>query len=276
MVNISGVSRFFFVAIIFCTFLYLYTRYLEKHALYFPFKLIEAAPSDVGLEYQDVSFKTEDDINLHGWFIPNDTAEMTLIFSHGNGGNISHRLDKILFFHRLGMNIFIFDYRGYGKSQGSPSEEGLYQDIQAAYEYIKSDEIRQGQKRFIIIYGESLGGAVALDLASKQPIDGLILESTFTNVKDMARVIYPVLPVFLIKSKFDSISKIAKINVPKLCMHSRDDDIIPFSLGKRLFDAASQPKEFMELQGQHNDAFFVSEDKVKTAIEKFLEKLERL
>jgi len=269
----AGMSRFFFAAIIFCVFLYLYVRYLERHSIYYPLKLIEATPSDAGLEYQDVSFKTKDNINLHGWFIPNKTAEITLIFSHGNGGNISHRLDKILFLHRLGMNIFIFDYRGYGKSQGRPSEQGLYLDIQAAYEYVKSNEIRQPQKRFVMVYGESLGGAIALDLASTQPIDGLILESTFTSVKDMAKIVYPILPVFLIESKFDSISKITKINVPKLCMHSRDDDIIPFSLGKRLFDAARQPKEFLELQGQHNDAFFVSEYKVKDALGQFLKKI---
>ncbi|MBU0634341.1 MAG: alpha/beta hydrolase [Candidatus Omnitrophica bacterium] len=256
--------------------LYLYAQYLEARTIYYPTRVLEATPGDIGLEYEDIFFSTEDNVKLHGWFIPKNGAKTTLVFAHGNGGNISHRLEKILFFNKLGLNIFIFDYRGYGKSRGCPSEAGLYRDGRAALSYLKSAPARDDKgKQAIIVYGESLGGAVAIDLAAKEKIDGLILEGTFTNVRDMARIIYPVLPAFLIKSKFDSLAKIREVEKPKLCLHSRDDDIVPFLLGRKLFDAASQPKEFLELSGGHNDAFFVSQTKIAAALKVFMQKIIR-
>ncbi|MFH2138945.1 MAG: alpha/beta hydrolase [Candidatus Omnitrophota bacterium] len=251
-------------------FMYFYARYLERSSLYYPDKNTESTPQDAGITYEDVFFSAADKVKLHGWFIP-AAGLNTIIFCHGNGGNISHRIDKISFFHNLGVNIFMFDYRGYGKSAGRPSEAGLYQDAQAAYEYVKSRTASEKQK--IIIYGESLGGAVAVDLASKVKADGLILESTFSNVADMARVIYPFLPEFLIKSKFNSIAKITDIKIPKLFMHSEDDNIVPFKLGKKLFDTAGLPKTFLKIEGIHNDAFYISQAKIKPIIKSFLESI---
>ena len=263
------------VGILFLLF-YFYVRYLERHTIYQPSRTIDNNPGDVGLNYEDIYFDTSDDVKLHGWLIPAENAKLSLIFCHGNGGNISHRLDKILFFNKLGVNQFIFDYRGYGLSQGSPSEEGLYRDIEAAYKFIKSQEfINQNKQKNqkIIVYGASLGGAVAVNLASKQLVDGLILESTFASAVDMAQIFYPFIPSFLINSKFDTIKKISGINIPKLIMHSETDEIIPVSQSIKLFEAASAPKQFLKIKGGHNDAFFVSGTEIEPAIQTFINTL---
>lgn len=249
----------------FIAFFYFYARYLERTSLYYPSKQIEATPKDINLKYEDIYFSSEDNIELHGWFIPSEGAKLSMIFVHGNGGNISHRLEKLHIFNELGVNTFIFDYRGYGQSRGKPQEEGLYKDAVAAYNYIME---RQKQSK-IIVYGESLGGAVAIDLASRVDIEGLVLEGTFTSVKDMAKVIYPWLPGFLLRTKFNSVDKIAKINAPKLHFHGQWDDIVPISLGKKLFEAAQSPKKFIAIDGAHNDAFFVSEEKVRKELKTF-------
>ncbi|MCP4650727.1 MAG: alpha/beta hydrolase [PVC group bacterium] len=262
--------KIFLTILAFFLFVYCYARYLERSALYYPEKEIVLKPNDVGLAFEEVHFTAKDKVKLHGWYIPAKDAQTSLIFCHGNGGNISHRMDKILLFNNLGVNMFIFDYRGYGKSKGRSSEAGFYNDAEAAYKYLKS---RGDAGRKIIIYGESLGGAVAVDLAAKVPVAGLILESTFTNVLDMAKVVYPLLPGFLVQSKFDSLSKIKTIDVPKLCMHSQDDNIVPFRLGKKLFDAASEPKQFLEIYGAHNDSFLNSEEEIKIKLRNFFREI---
>ncbi len=248
--------------------LFFYARYLEKKSLYYPISDIENTPQDIGIEYEDIFFNTKDDVRLNGWLLKAQKPRATMLFAHGNGGNIGHRLDKIVFFNKLGFNVFTFDYRGYGKSQGMPSEKGLYLDIQAVYEFITDKNLGVP----IIVYGESLGGAIAIDLAARSDIalDGLIVEGTFTNVNDMAKTIYPMLPTFLIKTKFDSVGKISKIKVPKLHFHARSDNIVPFTLGQKLFKAASNPKKFIILEGVHNDCFFISEDLVRSSLEEFI------
>ncbi len=248
---------------------YFYVRYLEKSNLYYPVRQLESSPSDISLPYEDVFFAAADNTKLHGWFVPAVDPQGTVIFVHGNGGNISHRLDKIRVFNDLKVNLFIFDYRGYGKSEGVPDEQGLYMDIQAAYDYIRHRE-PTGK---VIIYGESLGGAIAIDLASKADIDGLILEGTFTSVAGMAKIIYPWLPAVLLKAKFDSISKIPYVKAPKLQFHGEFDDIVPLSMGRRLFEAAKEPKKFVFLEGMHNDGFFVSIEKVRGELKKFFASL---
>lgn len=265
-----GISKSIAITGICFLFVYFYMRYLERHTIYYPMHILEGTPEDVGLRFEEVEFFSQDKIKLQGWFIQNNLARATVIFCHGNGGNISHRLDKILFLHKLGLNVFIFDYRGYGNSKGVPTESGLYLDSKAAGEYIKNRYKTEQNKMRIIVYGESLGGAVAIDLASKMKVDGLILEGVFTAAKDMAKIIYPFLPNFLITSKFDSLAKIKRTDAPKFLMHSLNDEIVPFSLGKKLFAAANEPKEFLELSGGHNDAFFISEQKIKIALERFL------
>lgn len=259
----------FLVVIIICFFIYL--RYIERRSIYFPMKGIETEPNVVGLNFSDVNFKTPGGLKLSGWFIPDKDNKDTILFCHGNAGNISHRLEKIAIFHNMGLNIFIFDYRGYGKSQGSPSEKGLYEDAEAAYRYL----INRGDISWdnIIAYGESIGGAVVIDLASKQKVKALITEEAFSSVKDMVRIIYPFLPHFILQSRFDSVSKIKDIKAPKLIIHSVDDEIVPSHLGEKLFEAAAPPKEFLKLRGGHNTAFIDSEELFSSGIESFLKRI---
>ncbi|MCG2710952.1 MAG: alpha/beta hydrolase [Candidatus Omnitrophica bacterium] len=248
---------------------YIYIRYLEKSSLYYPLRQLEGTPTEIGLPYENVFFNASDNTKLHGWFVPATDAKATVIFVHGNGGNISHRLDKIRVFNELNVNLFIFDYRGYGRSKGVSGEQGLYLDIQAAYDYIR----RKDSTGKVIIYGESLGGSLAVDLASKADIDGLILEGAFTSVADMAKIVYPWLPAVLLKTKFDTISKISHVKAPKLHFHAEFDDVVPLSMGSRLFKAAKEPKKFVLLEGMHNDSFFVSAVKVRSELKEFFSSL---
>jgi len=246
---------------------FFFIRFIEQRSLYFPFKAIEATPKDLGLEYEDVAVTTEDGIQLAGWFIPADGPRATILLSHGNGGNISHRLEKIKILHDLSLDVLIYDYRGYGRSSGRPSEDGLYRDAQAMYDYlIDKKRIRRQE---IIAYGESLGAAVTIDLALNKEVGAIIVESGFTSINDMARKIFGVAPSFLLHARYDSVNKIGSIKQPKLIMHSRDDEIVPFEQGKQLFETAPEPKTFLELQGGHNDGFLVSGDVYKRGIDTF-------
>ncbi|MDP2943209.1 MAG: alpha/beta hydrolase [Candidatus Omnitrophota bacterium] len=228
-------------------------------------------PASVGLPYEEVYFDTSDNKRLNGWYVANSKAKFTIIFCHGNAGNISHRLEKILIFYNLGLNIFIFDYRGYGKSIGVPSESGLYEDADAAYNYLSKE--RRISKDRVILYGESIGGAVAIDLARKTDIGALITEETFTSIKDMSGIAYPFLPYFIFSSRFDALSKIKNISYQKLIMHSIDYEIVPFRLGEKLFDAARPPKKFLKLRGGHNTAFFESREEYISGIKTFVKAL---
>jgi fermentation-respiration switch protein FrsA (DUF1100 family) len=243
-------------------------RYIERHAIYFPMKGLDATPAEAGLSFEEVYFTTSDNKRLHGWFIPNDTGRFTVIFCHGNAGNISHRIAKISILHSLGLGSFFFDYRGYGRSEGTPCEPGLYKDAFAAYDYLTGQRKIPGDN--IILYGESIGAAVAIDLAQTRKVKALIAEGAFTSGKDMAGIAFPLIPHFLFSSRFDSVSKIKNLGCPKLIIHSADDEIVPFYLGKRLFDAAKAPKEFLKLRGGHNTAFLDSETAYREGIQSFL------
>jgi len=247
---------------------FFFIRYLEKKSLYFPLRKIEATPKKINLDYEDVIATTEDGVRISGWFIPAKKPRMTLLFCHGNGGNISHRLEKINMLNFLNLNVLIFDYRGYGKSKGSPSEKGLYLDAEAMYDYLLNKKNVLPQE--IIAYGESLGGAVAVDLAGRHELRGIIIEEGFTSARDMGRKILPFIPAFIYKSEFDSLKKIKNIKSPKLIFHSPDDEIVPFEFGKRLFNEAPEPKEFIQLRGGHNDAFLTSQDIFMRGIESFV------
>ncbi len=249
----------------------LYFRYFERKNLYFPLRTIEATPEALGLDYEEVTITAEDGIQISGWFIPSGTPRATLIFCHGNGGNISHRLEKIEMFNDLNLNVLIFDYRGYGMSKGSPSEKGLYLDTEAVYEYLVDEKKILPQK--IIAYGESLGGAVAIDLAGKHEMRGIIIEGTFTSVRDMAKRLLPFIPTFIYASSYDSLGKIKNVKSPKLIFHSIDDEIIPFEMGEKLFHAAPEPKEFVKIRGGHNEAFIISRDVFVKEIDEFIGKI---
>lgn len=235
-----------------------------------PGRNIIAAPDYVGLAYEPVEISTTDGETLHGWFVPAPAAKGTMLFFHGNAGNISHRMEYLLMFHRLGYNTFIFDYRGYGQSSGSPSESGTYLDAQAAWRYLT--EAKGIPPARIVLFGESLGGAVAAWLAMNEKPGALVLASVFTSVPDMAAKIYPFLPVRLL-SRFDynTIEYLRTATCPVFVAHSSQDDIVPFTHGRALYQAAPEPKQFLELQGGHNSGFiFMREDWVE-ALGKFID-----
>jgi hypothetical protein len=207
---------------------------------------------------------------LHAWFIPAENARATVLFCHGNAGNISHRLDSIRLLHSLGLQVLIFDYRGYGRSDGRPSEKGSYRDVDAAWQYLL--EVRGLPQTQIIIFGRSLGAAVAADLASRTRPAAVILESAFTSVPDMAAGIYPWLPVRLLsRYRYDNLDKVARLSAPLLLVHSRQDEIIPFVHGERLFERAHVPKQFLEIHGGHNDAFLTSRKAYTQGLKAFLD-----
>ena len=263
----NGMKIIFYSIVIIVLFIVL-VRYLESTSIFYPDKILTATPQALGLAYEDVFIQTEDQVIIHGWLIRSPTAKSTLIFFHGNAGNIGDRLEKIDFFHALGLNMLIIDYRGYGKSEGNPTEQGIYKDATAAYDYLTSRSDMRGQK--YISYGDSLGGAVAVDLAAKRAIACLIVDSTFSSAADMAKKIYPFVPSFLIQTKMDSMGKIRSITVPKLFIHSVEDEIVPFALGKKLYDAAPDPKQFIEIVGTHNDGHVYDQDKIKSRMTAFL------
>ncbi|MFH1208471.1 MAG: alpha/beta hydrolase [Candidatus Omnitrophota bacterium] len=248
-------------------------RLLERFSIYFPIKTLEEDPRALGLSYEDVYFETADRQRLNGWYFPVPGAAETLLFFHGNAGNISHRLEKIVLLRKLGLSVFIFDYRGYGKSQGTPSETGFYRDADAAYEYLtKKRGLSAAQ---VLFYGESIGGAVAVDLASRKEVKAIITEETFPSVKDMVPLVLRWVPPFVFGSKFDSLSKIRSLRCPKLILHSQDDEIVPYALGEKLFEAAGPPKRFLRIRGGHNTAFLESERAYLDGIGDFLKDLPR-
>lgn len=226
-------------------------------------------PDNIGLEWQSVTLNTEDDLKLNAWWLPAKDTRARLLFFHGNAGNISHRLHSLAQFNQLGLSVLIIDYRGYGKSEGKPSEKGTALDATAAWQWLNthsSDE--QGP---VIVFGRSLGAAVAAELAQRKPVDGVILESPFQSVPSIGQQIYPFLPVRLLaRLNYPVVEYVKGIHAPVLVIHSRDDRIIPFSQGKAVYQAAQQPKRMLVLRGGHNTAFITSEYSYLEGINNFL------
>ncbi len=245
----------------------------QSRLVYFPQigQELTVTPRDAGLEFEEVWLTTDDVVALHGWFVPARQPRSTVLLLHGNAGNISHRMEYLLMFYRLGYSTFIFDYRGYGKSGGSPSEEGTYRDAQAAWKYLTG--IREADPRRIVLLGESLGGAVAAWLASRHKPGALVLASTFTSVPDMGAEVYPFLPVRLLsRYGYNAREYLRSVNSPVLVAHSRDDDIVPYRHGQALFAAAREPKAFLEMRGGHNDGFVFMREAWIEALRSFLDK----
>ena len=231
-------------------------RFLEWKMIYFPRVEIEATPDVLGLKFEDITFITEDGVKLNGWWIPHAQARGTLIHCHGNAGNLGHRVELAARLHGLGVNVFLFDYRGYGKSRGWPSERGLACDARAAYEFVRA-QYEDAEDPPILLHGQSLGGAVAARLALEKKVRGLILESTFTFVPDMARQLYPGLPLHrLLATRYDTLDHVTHLALPLLIAHSPADELVPFEMGRRLYAAAAQPKQFVALDGGHNDGLW--------------------
>ncbi len=246
--------------------------YLQRKDTYRPDQEISLTPASVGIHFEEVNFKSlNGKKNLNGWFVPAKNAEATILFCHGREGNMSSELDTTHFFHSMSMNFFIFDYRGYGKSLGWPSEKGLCDDAKAAYDYLVSrDDIH---KEKIIVIGESLGGTVATDLCLHRTARALVLESTFVSLVEEAHDLYPGLPVqYFLLEKYDTLSHIKYIHIPKLIVHGVHDEVVPFKHAKILYDAASFPKQFLSFEGGHSDGVFKSSEAYKSELKNFLEK----
>lgn len=246
----------------------------EKGTVFFPDKLILETPADWLLPYEDVFFQTSDRVKLHGWFVPAKGSEVTLLWFHGNAGNISHRLENIsLLHHKVGITIFIFDYREYGRSEGEISKVGTFLDADAAYEYLISRPDVDPEK--IVLFGRSLGTALAVEVASKKPCLGVILESAFTSTNDMMRLYFPFLPLPPPGTvKYDSLSQIGDVKAPKLFIHGEYDTIVPLWMGRTLYERACEPKAFYLIRGaDHNDTYLLGGDEYFRTIADFIKRL---
>ena len=246
---------------------------VEKRYVFFPTSEIEMTPADVGLEFQDLFFPTANGNLLHGWLVPG-SGNGTWLWFHGNGGNIGHRVIELALLHqRLAVSVLIFDYQGYGRSEGKPSELGTYQDARAALDQLR--HIKGEESEPVVYYGHSLGTAIAVNLAAEQPPTGLVLVSPFTSISDMAGRAFPWLPVsWLVRGHYDTLSVIPNVNSPVLFLHGEDDELVPFAHGERLFRAAREPKAFQALaQTGHNDTFQTGGEVYWGAIEGFLDRM---
>ena len=244
--------------------------YFQEKLIFHPVQDISDNPRKLFLGYEDINFTSTDGVKLNGWFIPAENSEYTVLFCHGNGGNISHRLDTIALFNELPANFFIFDYRGYGISEGKISEQGLYADAAAAWRYLVDNRGIAPDK--IIIIGRSLGGAIATHTAAEFKPAALVLESAFTSVPDMARELMPwIYSKHLLKYSLSTLEKLNEVKCTVLVCASHDDRLVPFRMGKKLFAAAPEPKTFVELTGGHDDCYFLCRDKYTKALKKILE-----
>jgi fermentation-respiration switch protein FrsA (DUF1100 family) len=255
---------------------------LEQHLIFFPSRYPEglwdtaALVGDTGATIESCFFSAEDGVSLNAWWYRppasaagEPTASMVLLWFHGNAGNLSQRADMLLRLGSLPVQVFIVDYRGYGRSVGRPSEQGLYRDASAAWRYLTT--ARGVPPAKLVVLGKSLGGAVAVDLAARVTPAGLIVQSSFTSVPDMAAHHFPWVPRFLVRTRMDSLTKIARVRCPILCIHSPSDEIVPHALGRKLFEAAPQPKRFYEVPGaSHNDTYLVGGEAYLATLRRFV------
>ena len=248
--------------------------FLQSRLVYFPDGQIVATPGDKGMAYEEISFEAADGVQLSAWYVPSGANRGVVLFSHGNGGNLSYNLPFVEILHRVGLSTFIYDYRGYGRSKGKPSEEGTYSDIAGAWQYLtESRKVPAGR---ILLYGQSLGGPIAAKLATEKTPAALVLDSTFTSFVDIADHHYPFLPVrWLARFEYNTLEHVKTVRCPVLVIHSADDEIVPFSQGVALFEAAPEPKGFIKLRGGHNDALFLSAEAYRTGLDAFLKKTGR-
>ena len=246
-------------------------RWFEHKQVYAPSRMIE--PCTLDWPREDVHFTARDHCKLHGWFFPAEKgglrAHQVLLLMHGNAGNICTRLEFYEAWLSLGLNVFTFDYRGYGGSGGVPSEEGTYQDAEAAHAWLVSRGFAPGN---IVALGKSLGGGVASELALRATVGGLILQSTFSSILDVGKELFPYLPVRRMnKIKYDTVNKLPKIHVPVMIMHSRGDKVISFAHAERNFAAANEPKLLWEIAGNHTDVIAVGRAHYLQGLENYLQ-----
>ncbi|MBU0718760.1 MAG: alpha/beta hydrolase [Planctomycetes bacterium] len=227
----------------------------QTHLIYFPSRDVHTTPADIGMDFEDVTLRTSDGLSIAAWYVPRSEAKATVLYCHGNAGNIADLLVTIQQLHQLGYNVLVFDYHGFGQSEGRPSERGTYLDAEAAWAYLV--ETRAEPPARIVVFGHSLGGAVAIELAARHEPAALVAESTFTSLADVAATHHPLLPVrVMLVHRYESIAKIARVKCPKLFLHGGSDWLIPIAQGRTLYDTASSPKEFIETPGGHNTSGF--------------------
>lgn len=244
--------------------------FMQSRLLYRPLREVVFAPADRNLPHEDVVFHSRDGVKLTGWYIPAPNARFTLLFCHGNGGNVMHVLDSVELFRNMGLNCLVFDYRGYGNSDGSPTEAGTYLDARAAFEWLT--QVKQVPEERIIVCGRSLGGSIAAHLARELRPAALVLESAFTSYPDIGARMYPYMPVRLFaRFRYDTLAYVRQVRCPVMVVHSRDDGLIPFDFGVQLFEAANEPKSFVEITGSHNDGFLLASDRYKEAWTQWLD-----
>jgi fermentation-respiration switch protein FrsA (DUF1100 family) len=241
---------------------------VERSLIYYPTRRLEATPADRDLPFEDVRVTAEDGVALHGWYVPG-RRQVTLLWCHGNAGNISHRVDNIGRLHqRLGVGTLIFDYRGYGLSEGTPSEAGTARDARAFRAWLRRRD--PGAAARVVYFGRSLGAAVATALAIEDPPDALILESPFTSVRAMANATLPGAG-YLFRSRYDTLAAIGRVRAPLLVLHGDADEIVPVAHGRAVFEAAGEPKRFVPIPGaRHNDTYVVGGEPYWAAWEAFL------
>jgi len=247
----------------------------QARLLYLPTTSLDTTPGDIGLDHEELYFTTADHVRLHGWWIPAPNAWHTLLFMHGNAGNIAGRLPSIQLFHDLGLSVFIFDYRGYGLSGGHPDEHGTYLDARAAWDTLI---VRGIPPERIVVFGRSLGGAIAANLAAEvSGAAALIVESSFTSAPDLAATLYPWLPVrAMLRFKYDTQARLRERTCPLLIVHSDEDELIPYSHALELYEAASPPKTLLTMHGLHANGFLTSGRLYRIGLATFLSSLPRM
>lgn len=259
------------IAVVYLLFgLYLFL-FQSRYVFYpkYPERSITETPDSIGLAYEKVSLKTVNGENIAGWFVKGENSRGAVLFCHGNAGNIGHRLDSIRIFTELGLDVLIYDYRGYGESDGKPSEPNTYEDVETAWKYLVEERHINPDK--IIVFGRSLGGSIASNIASRYSPGMLIIESTFTSLPDVAAPRFPYFPVRIImKIKYQTSKYLSMVRCPVLIVHSRDDEEIPFSHGQKLYEIASDPKGFLEIKGTHNEGYKESRSAYSKRLDKFI------
>ena len=268
MTWVQYVGLLVFSIVAYAAFLLLFENKIIFHPSRYPEGFWD--PASVGVPAQDIYFTAEDGVKLHGWFLPAKNAVATLLWFHGNAGNLSHRLDNIQRLTPLNLNIFIFDYRGYGRSEGEPDEQGIYMDSQAAYNKVLTMDWVSIESLFL--FGRSLGGICAVETAVNNPARGLILESVFTSASDMSRKVFPLIPLgWALRSRLDAVGKVPHLQLPKLFLHGTQDEIVPYDLGRKLFDHAGEPKTFYDIEGAgHNDTYILGGRGYFNALNRFI------
>jgi fermentation-respiration switch protein FrsA (DUF1100 family) len=243
---------------------------MQRQLIYHPYRQILMTPAAIGLEYDEFVLQSPDGVEFVVWHIPSESSLVNVVYFHGNAENTSNSTGTYKLLHELGVNVYAFEYRGYANCTGTPSEDGITTDLKTFSEYLTKSLPTDAKT---VALGRSLGGAVAAKFATLYPVDGIILESTFNRMADVGRKAFPYLPIsFLLRERYDSEEILRSLDKPVLVIHSPDDEVIPFELGRKLFTAAIGEKSFVEIKGSHNSGLDISEETLRTAYRGFFDK----